>query len=86
MKNELEQLQKKLDKIFELISNDTSNIPKHDFTIKEWMTLNEGAKYANVSINTFRNFRLHGLKVTEIEGIKLVSRKEIDSFLESNGY
>lgn len=86
MKKELEQLQDGLDKVLEFIADNILNAPKHDFTIKEWMTLDEGAEYANVSINSFRKFRLHGLKVTEIEGIKRVSRKEIDSFLEGNGY
>lgn len=53
---------------------------------KEWLPLKEAAKYAGVSYNTFITFRHRGLKVCEIEGIKRVSRKEIDSFLESHSY
>lgn len=48
----------------------------------EWMSLKEGAKYADVSYNTFMKFRLKGLKVSEVDGVKRVSRKEIDRFLE----
>lgn len=50
------------------------------------MTLSEGAKYAGVSHNTFMKFREMGLKVSQVYGIKRVSRKEIDSFLESNSF
>lgn len=53
---------------------------------KEWMTLKEGAKYMGVSYNTFNKFRQMGLKVCEIERVKRVSRKEIDSFLESHSF
>lgn len=53
---------------------------------REWMTLKEGAVYANVSYNSFIKFRERGLKVCEIDGIKRVSKKEIDIFLEKNSY
>ena len=53
-------------------------------TFKEWFSLNEAAKYAGVSYNTFIKFRPMGLKVCEIDGIKRVSRKEIDRFLEEH--
>ena len=46
----------------------------------EWLSLKDAAKYAGVSYNTFITFRHMGLKVCEIEGIKRVSRKEIDIF------
>lgn len=52
----------------------------------EWMTLKEGANYAGVSYNTFMKFRTLGLKVCEVDGVKRVSRKEIDTFLRSNSY
>lgn len=48
----------------------------------EWMSIKEGAKYARVSYNTFMKFRTRGLKISEIDGVKRVSRKEIDKFLE----
>ncbi|WP_419959496.1 helix-turn-helix domain-containing protein [Psychrobacillus sp. BM2] len=56
------------------------------FTNKEWLTLSEGAKYAGVSHNTFMKFREMGLKVCQLDGVRRVSKKEIDSFLERNSY
>lgn len=53
---------------------------------KEWFSLKEACEYAGVSYNSFIKFRNRGLKVCEIEGIKRVSKKEIDSFLEKNSY
>ncbi|MFY0744014.1 DNA-binding protein [Solibacillus silvestris] len=55
-------------------------------TAKEWMSLTEAANYAMVSFNTFKKFRERGLKVCEIDGIKRVSKTEIDNFLERNSY
>ncbi len=52
-------------------------------TAKEWMSISEGADYASVSFNTFKKFREMGLKVCEIDGIKRVSKAEIDNFLNS---
>ena len=57
-----------------------------EYQPKEWLSLKEGAKYANVSYNTFIKFREMGLKVCEIDGIKRVSKSEIDSFLNSYSY
>lgn len=59
---------------------------QHSPSTKEWMSLAEGAKYAGVSHNTFVKFREMGLKVSQVDGIKRVSRKEIDQFLESNSF
>lgn len=53
---------------------------------KEWMSLKEGAAYAGVSYNTFIKFREMGLKVCEIEGVKRVSKSEIDTFLCDHSY
>ncbi|MER2262661.1 MAG: DNA-binding protein [Psychrobacillus sp.] len=53
---------------------------------KEWMSLKEGASYAGVSYNTFIKFRALGLVICEIEGIKRVSKKEIDSFLYKHSF
>jgi hypothetical protein len=51
-----------------------------------WLSLKEGAKYAGVSYNTFIKFREMGLQVCEIEGIKRVSRKEINRVLEDHSF
>lgn len=59
---------------------------QHQFIESGWMTLRDGAKYAGVSYNTFIKFRVMGLKVCEVDGVKRVSRKEIDNFLESHSF
>ncbi len=48
--------------------------------------MKDAAKYTGVSYNTFIKFRHMGLKVCEIDGIKRVSRKEIDRFLKSHSF
>ncbi len=75
--------------IEELIVNvvkQTLQTAKQTFVISEWMSLKEGAKYAGVSYNTFMKFRVRGLKVSEIDGVKRVSRKQIDQFLENHSF
>jgi len=59
---------------------------QHQFIDSGWLSLKDGAKYASVSYNTFIKFRMMGLQVCEIEGIKRVSRKEIDRFLQNHSY
>ncbi|OMC87003.1 hypothetical protein BK128_09260 [Viridibacillus sp. FSL H7-0596] len=62
----------------------------NDFTkqtsTKEWMNIKEAADYAGVSQNTFKKFRDMGMKVSEIDGTKRVSKAEIDNFLERYSY
>lgn len=53
---------------------------------KEWMSLKEGATYAGVSYNSFMKFRAMGLVICEIDGIKRVSKREIDNFLHKNSF
>lgn len=77
------------EKIDELFTNATMNAIKHVQDLlnpKEWMTLAEAAKYAGVSHNTFVKFREMGLKVSQVDGIKRVSRKQIDEFLEKHSF
>lgn len=66
--------------------NEALHASKQSLPTSEWMTLAEGAKYASVSNNTFMKFRVMGLKVSHVEGIKRVSRKEIDKFLDNNSF
>ncbi|WP_217581546.1 DNA-binding protein [Lysinibacillus sp. GbtcB16] len=53
---------------------------QHEFVDSGWLSLKEGAKYAGVSYNMLIKYRQYGLQVCEIEGIKHISRKEIDRF------
>lgn len=48
---------------------------------KEWMSIKEACDYIGVAYNTFMKYREMGLKVCEIEGVKRVSKAEIDNFL-----
>ena len=50
---------------------------------KEWMSLNEAASYAGVSVNTFKKFRDMGLPVSNPGGMGVhrVARTDIDEFL-----
>lgn len=59
---------------------------QHQYMDSGWLSLKDGAKYVGVAYNTFIKFRAMGLQVCEIEGIKRVSRKEIDRFLEDHSY
>jgi len=81
----------------ELMNTDIENIvmkavqkallaTQHQFIDSGWLSLKDGAKYAGVSYNTFIKFRMMGLQVCEIEGIKRVSRKEIDRFLQNHSF
>ena len=76
----------KMEELLMSLANQESLFPKHNEPIREWMTLADAAKYAGVSNNTFSKFRLLGLKVSHVEGIKRVSRTEVDNFLEKNSY
>ena len=47
---------------------------------KEWFSIQEACKYANVSNVTFQKFRTLGLRIAEIDGIKRVSKKRLIDF------
>lgn len=53
---------------------------------KEWMSIKEACNYIDVSYNTFQRLREHGLPIAEINGIKRVSKKAIDEFLEKHSF
>lgn len=55
-------------------------------TSKEWMNLKEGAVYAGISNNTLTKYREMGLKVCEIEGVKRISKSEIDAFFSEHSF
>lgn len=75
------ELEIQLDHNFENLLND---MIKKKIDYKDWMSIAEASKYVGVSHNTFSKFRLMGLKICEIDGIKRVSKKEINSFLEKH--
>lgn len=67
----------------EMLRDILSDLTK-EISINQWMTLKQGAAYAGVSYNTFMKFRIIGLKICEIEGVRRVSKTEIDNFLNEN--
>ena len=69
----------------ELIVSFANQTPKAE-PFSEWMTLANGAKYAGVSYNTFVKFQKMGMKVSQVDGIKRVSKTEIDNFLKNNSF
>ena len=58
----------------------------HEFVDGGWLSLKEGAKYAGVSYNTLMKYRTLGLQVCEIDGVKRISRKEIDRFFQEHSF
>ena len=55
-------------------------------TTKEWMNMKEAQEYIGVSFNTLQKFRQMGLPVFEIDGVKRISKTEIDNFLQKHSY
>ena len=49
---------------------------------KDWMNQKQACEYIGVSFATFQNYRKLGLRVSVIQGKTLVSRKELNRFLE----
>lgn len=58
----------------------------HSSNIKEWMNFKEACEYMGVAHNTFTKYRSLGLKTCEVEGVKRVSKKEIDEFFIKNSF
>ena len=71
----------------ELLTNlakETVEKVKNGLTHKQYMNKKEAAQYIGVSFNTFQKFENMGLPIIEIDGIKLVSKQDIDFFLQSH--
>ena len=75
-----------MEKLILAVVTKTISSLKKSFGDSEWMSLKEAAKYANVSYNTLMKFRVMGLKISEIDGVKRVSKKEVDRFLEEHSF
>lgn len=75
-----------MEKLISTVVTKTISSLKESFGDSEWMSLKEAAKYANVSYNTLMKFRVMGLKISEIDGVKRVSKKEVNRFLEEHSF
>lgn len=49
---------------------------------REWLKQKEMCDYLNISYGTLQLWRSKGLRVATVEGITLISKKEINRFLE----
>lgn len=87
---ELPELPAKLEKQIEEVALSTMEKAIEKYykknAAKEWFSVKEACEYIGISFNSFTKLRNLGLKVCEIDGIKRVSKKEIDSFLESRSF
>lgn len=72
------EVQEMLQQVIKMLSNKEPG--------NEWLSLKEGAKYAGISYNTLIKFRQKGLKVAEIDGVKRISKTEIDKFFQDYSY
>ena len=75
LEQQIQLLTKQVESLKEIIDNIQSS------QTKEWMNIKEACSYMGVAYNTFSKYRDLGLKIYEIEGVKRVSKKEIDEFL-----
>ncbi|WP_155590042.1 helix-turn-helix domain-containing protein [Lysinibacillus cavernae] len=71
-------------KILEAITAIVNQISSQ--STSNWLSMKEAAKYAGVSYNTLMKFPHKGLKICKIDGIKRVSKKEIDRFLDEHSF
>lgn len=51
---------------------------------KDWMDQKTACEYLGISFGTLQNFRRLGLKISTVQGKTLVSKKEINRFLEEH--
>lgn len=79
-------LEDQLKSVVLLATREAIEQSKKQLIAKEWMSIKEGSDYVGVSSNTFSKFRAMGLRVCEIDGIKRVSKSEIDLFLQKNSF
>lgn len=84
--NNYEQLYTIENQLKNWITDAMKDYQKQHTTIKEWMSIKEACDYIGVAYNTFTKYRERGLKVCEIEGVKRVSKTEIDNFLKKFSY
>ncbi|MFJ7890746.1 helix-turn-helix domain-containing protein [Lysinibacillus xylanilyticus] len=49
---------------------------------KLYMNKKEASQYIGVSFNTLQKFIDKGMPVIEVDGVKLISKRDIDEFLE----
>lgn len=66
------------------LANSVVERTKEGLNQKQYMNKKEASQYIGVSFNTFQKMVKLGLPIIEIDGIKLVSKQDIDNFLEEH--
>jgi excisionase family DNA binding protein len=51
---------------------------------KDWLTLKEAARYADITTTTLREWRNNGLPEAEVGGRTYIEREELDAFIASH--
>lgn len=60
--------------------------PKELKTEREWMKQKEVCEQLNISYNTLQKWIVLGLKISQVEGITLINREEINRFLRNHEF
>lgn len=61
-----------------------ARLTKVSYPHKDWLTLEEAARYADITTATLRGWRENGLPEAEVEGRIYIEREELDSFIASH--
>ena len=59
-------------------------LERQGYLLKNWLTLEEAARYADITTATLRGWRENGLEEAEVEGRIYIRREELDSFIASH--
>lgn len=74
------------DYVYTLVSDSVASVKRDAGISQKWLRKNAGADYAGVSTGTFNGWiRNEGLPVHVINGTALVSKYDIDRFINGNG-
>ena len=77
-------LQDEIKDMFRMAASQAINeAVQREHIAKDWMDQKTACEYLGVSFGTLQNFRRLGLKISTVQGKTLVSKKEINRFLES---
>jgi len=59
-------------------------LTKMAYLQKDWLTLEEAARYADITTTTLREWREEGLPEAEVEGRIYIEREDLDDFIASH--
>ncbi|MFB9768524.1 helix-turn-helix domain-containing protein [Lactiplantibacillus modestisalitolerans] len=72
--------------VYNLVADSVASAKRDAGISQKWLRKSAGADYAGVSSGTFNGWIKHqGLPVHVINGTTLVSKRDIDQFINSNG-